>query len=217
MLKIRIKASDITNLTDARYFAAKEVEWLCFNFSEGAASYIDPMKARAIFEWVEGPKIVGEFDMATADEINFYTEGWGLQAVQVGFLIPLDTVKVIKNKPIIKEIWIEEFTNPDFIIQELTDYSPYVEAFYLNFDKNGIVWDDLKNPLSMITVEDLKWICQQFNIILSIDFQPHMVDDILALNLYGLSLKGGEEERIGVKSYDELDEILDALEAQLNE
>lgn len=217
MLKIKIKASDITNLTDARYFAAKEVEWLCFNFSEGAASYIDPMKARAIFEWVEGPKIVGEFDMATADEINFYTEGWGLQAVQVGFLIPLDTVKVIKNKPIIKEIWIEEFTNPDFIIQELTDYSPYVEAFYLNFDKNGIVWDDLKNPLSMITVEDLKWICQQFNIILSIDFQPHMVDDILALNLYGLSLKGGEEERIGVKSYDELDEILDALEAQLNE
>lgn len=211
MLKIKIKASDITNLTDARYFAAKEVEWLCFNFSEGAVSYIDPMKARAIFEWVEGPKIVGEFDNATADEINFYTEGWGLQVIQAGFLMPIDTVKAIKNKPIIKDIWIEEFTNPDFLVRELTAYAPHVEAFQLNFDKNGITWADLKLPNAMIRVEDLKDICERFNIILSIDFQPAMLDEILELNLHGLTLKGGEEERIGVKSYDELDEILDAI------
>lgn len=211
MLKIKIKASDITNLTDARYFAAKEVEWLCFNFSEGAVSYIDPMKARAIFEWVEGPKIVGEFDNATADEINFYTEGWGLQVIQVGFLMPIDTVKAIKNTPIIKDIWIEEFTNPDFLVKELTAYAPHVESFQLNFDKNGITWADLKLPNAMIRIEDLKDICERFNIVLSIDFQPAMLDEILELNLYGLTVKGGEEERIGVKSYDELDEILDAI------
>jgi phosphoribosylanthranilate isomerase len=211
MLKIKIKASDITNLTDARYFAAKEVEWLCFNFSEGTASYIDPMKARAIFEWVEGPKIVGEFDNATADEINFYTEGWGLQAVQVGFLVPIETIRAIKNTPIIKDIWIEEFTNPDFLVKELTSIAPYVEAFQLNFDKNGITWADLKLPDAMITTGDVKDICQRFNIILSIDFPSDMLDEIVDLNLYGLTVKGGEEERIGVKSYDELDDILDAI------
>ena len=211
MLKIKIKASDITNLTDARYFAAKEVEWLCFNFTEGAASYIDPMKARAIFEWVEGPTIVGEFDNASADEINFYTEGWGLQAVQVGFLMPIDTIKAIRNMPIIRDIWIEEFTNPDFLVQELTAYAPHIEVFQLNFDKNNITWADLKHPNAMITVEDLKDICQKFKIILGIDFQSNMLDEILELNLYGLNVKGGEEERIGVKSYDELDEILDAI------
>ena len=61
MLKIKVKASQITNLTDARYFAAKEVEWLSFDFTEGSSTYIDPMKARAMFDWVEGPCIVGEF------------------------------------------------------------------------------------------------------------------------------------------------------------
>ena len=102
MLKIKVKASDITNLTDARYFAAKEVEWLSFNFTEGVVGYIQPMKARAIFEWVEGVKIVGEFNNMTGDEINFYTEGWSLQTVQVGHFTPVDEVMKIKNVPIIK-------------------------------------------------------------------------------------------------------------------
>ena len=59
MLKLKIKANDITNLTDARYFAAKEATWLTFNFVEKTPTYIEPMTARAIFEWVEGVEIVG--------------------------------------------------------------------------------------------------------------------------------------------------------------
>ena len=217
MLKIKVKASDITSLTDARYFAAKEVEWLSFNFTEGVVGYIPPMKARAIFEWVEGVKIVGEFNNMTADEINFYTpeginEGWSLQAVQVGHFTSVEEVLKIKNVPVIKEIVIEELTNPDFLRKELLPFAPFVEAFQLSFDKNNISWEALKNPNSMVTVEDLKEICKAFKIILSIDFQKDTLDEILTLNLYGLNLKGGEEERIGVKSFDELDDILDALE-----
>jgi len=50
MLKIKVKASQITNLTDARYFAAWEVEWLGFNFDEGSAHYIPPVEMKAIKE-----------------------------------------------------------------------------------------------------------------------------------------------------------------------
>ena len=64
----------------------------------------------------------------------------------------------------------------------------------------------------MITVGDLKELCQDFKIILSIDFQLDTLEEILDVNLFGLNLKGGDEERVGVKSFDELDEILDALE-----
>ena len=212
MLKIKVKASDITSLTDARYFAAKEVEWLSFNFTEGAVGYIQPMKARAIFEWVEGVTIVGEFNNMTGDEINFYTAGWSLKAVQVGHFMLIEEVLKIKNVQIIKELVIEEFTNVDFLRKELLPFAPFVEAFQLSFDKNNISWDTLKNPNSMITVEDLKEICDEFKIILSIDFQIDTLDEILELNLYGINLKGGEEERVGVKSFDELDEILDGLE-----
>jgi phosphoribosylanthranilate isomerase len=212
MLKIKIKASDVTSLTDARYFAAKEVEWLCFNFTEGVASYIEPMKARAMIEWVEGVKIVGEFERATADEINFYTEGWGLELVQLGFLTPIETVQNIKNVGIIKEFIVEKFTNPDFLRKELSLFAPYVVAFQLSFDKGGISWEDLKSPSNMLTLDDLREIADEFNIILSINLELDMLDDVLEMNLYGLDIKGGEEERVGVKSFDELDEILEALE-----
>jgi phosphoribosylanthranilate isomerase len=212
MLKIKIKASQITSLTDARYFAAKDVEWLSFNFNEREASYIDPMVARAMFEWVAVPTIVGEFDHNTAEEINFYAKNWGLKAVQVGTYTPLSTVKHIEGFPIIKEFQVEKFTNPDFLRDELLVFSPYVQAFQLNFDKNGITWEELKNPNTIITVEDLKSICEDFNIILSIDFQPYSLNEITDLKLYGLNVKGSAEERVGVKSFDDLDEIFDALE-----
>jgi phosphoribosylanthranilate isomerase len=212
MLKIKIKASQITSLTDARYFAAKDVEWLSFNFNEKEASYIDPMVARAMFDWVAVPTIVGEFDHNTAEEINFYATHWGLKAVQVGFFTPLSIVKQIEGIPVIKEFRIEEFTNTDYLRDELLAFSPYVQAFQLNFDKNGITWEDLKNPSAMITVEDLTSLCEDFNIILSIDFQPFSLNEITELKLYGLNVKGSAEERIGVKSFDDLDEIFDELE-----
>ncbi|NJN34709.1 MAG: hypothetical protein HC817_11125 [Saprospiraceae bacterium] len=111
---LKIKANAITNLTDARYFAAKEVEWLSFNFIENAPDYIEPMRARAIFEWVEGPKILGEFATLTDDELTFYTEGWHLHAVEVGARAQREQLSTKPKVELIKEFRIEPFTNPDF-------------------------------------------------------------------------------------------------------
>lgn len=213
MLKIKIKASDITNLTDARYFAAKEVEWLCFNFNEQEESYIDPMKARAMFEWVQGPQILGVFGShITSEEINFYTEGWGLQAVQVDSEASINTIKSIRNVPIIKDIAIQDLKDGSNIRQHLELFKPYVEAFQFSFDKSHISWEQLKGTSEAFNLQVLKDLAQKFNIILSIDMDINILDEILDINFYGLNIKGGEEERVGVKSFDELDEILDALE-----
>ena len=83
MLKINVKASQITNLTDARYFAAWEVKWLGFNFDSGSEHYILPQNMKAIKEWVEGVKLVGEFSFASADDINSAVELLELNVVQV--------------------------------------------------------------------------------------------------------------------------------------
>jgi phosphoribosylanthranilate isomerase len=212
MLKINIKASHITNLTDARYFAAKDVEWLSFNFIEKDESYIDPMVARAMFEWVAVPTIVGEFDHILAEEINFYAQNWGLKAVQVGPFTPLSIVKDIKGIPIIKEFQVEKLTAFDILRADLAAFSPYIQAFQLNFDTHGISWEDLKKPSTPLSIENLKNLCADFNIILSLDFEPFRLDEIAELKLYGLNVKGSAEERIGVKSFDALDDIFDALE-----
>jgi phosphoribosylanthranilate isomerase len=209
---MKIKADNITNLTDARYFAAKEVEWIMFNFTEGSHAYIEPMKARAMFEWVEVPYIMGAFERVTADEKDFYAKSWDLKAVQVGNMTLKEEILKMENIKIIKEFDIETFTNPQFLRQEMAELKEKVATFQFNFQQNGITWEDLQQPTSMLILQDLENLCRDFNIILKIDFQPFMLKDILAINPHGLVLEGGDEERVGVKSFDELDEIFDALE-----
>ncbi len=214
MLKIKVKASQITNLTDARYFAAKEVEWLSFNFTEGSENYIDPMKARAMFEWVHGPHIVAEFDGLSAADINFYTEGYQLSHIQVGMNTTAETVFALKAPSIIKEINVGTAANLEILRGLMQPFASTVEAFQLNFEKNGLDFLSLKNSDALISIEDVKALCNEFKIILAIDFQTIMLDELLRLNIYGLSLQGGEEEKVGVKSFDELDDILEKLEVE---
>jgi len=55
MLKIKVIADNILNLTDARYFAALGVDYLAFNLDN-----INTPTIREIKEWVEGVKILLE-------------------------------------------------------------------------------------------------------------------------------------------------------------
>ena len=214
MLKIKVKASQITNLTDARYFAAKEVAWLSFNFTEEGNNYIDPMKARAMFEWVEGPRIVGEFDGLTADEINFYTEGYQLAHIQVGNATTVEAVFDLKATSIIKEIVFDASMNAEILRGVMRPFAVLIEAFQLDFETHKLDFLSLKNGDFPLKLGDLKSLCAEFKIILAIDFQAISLDELLNLNLYGLNLRGGDEEKVGLKSFDELDDILDELEIE---
>ncbi|MFN0036896.1 MAG: hypothetical protein ACKVUS_17710, partial [Saprospiraceae bacterium] len=77
------KAGRVAHLTDARYFAAKEVDFLGFNLEEGTEGYLDPMYMKAIREWVQGPKIVGEFSRSTVAVVREAAAFFGMDAVQV--------------------------------------------------------------------------------------------------------------------------------------
>jgi phosphoribosylanthranilate isomerase len=211
MLKLKIKASQITNLTDARYFAAKEVEWLSFNFAEKTDNYIEPMRARAMFDWVEVPHLIGEFSGFDAEGVNFYAESWGLKAVQVG-----ENTEVfdLKSDYILKEITVDANSTAEDLSSQMLPLKNIVSAFELNFEKNNLSFSDLKSKRGPLSINNLFGLCEAFKIILNIDFQLVELGEIMALNPYGLSLKGGEEERVGVKSFDELDDIFDKLEIE---
>ena len=88
-----IKASTITNLTDARYFAAQEVDYLGFNLEPDTPGFLDPIYMKAMREWVQGPKIVGEFANMPLAHIQEAAQFYGLDAVQ----IPLSIVPESHN------------------------------------------------------------------------------------------------------------------------
>jgi len=213
MLKVKVKASQITNLTDARYFAAWEVEWLGFNFDQGSEHYILPQNMKAIKEWVEGVQVVGEFSFASAEDINEAVELLELNAVQVGMFTEVPVLEKITAAPIIKEVVISPEVDEVSLENHLEQCAPHVEYFLLSFEKNGTTWEMLKNGESQVGNVFLEKLCGKYKIILSINLSQDSLDEILAIpNLYALNVKGGEEEKVGVKSFDELDEIFEALE-----
>lgn len=64
MLKIKVIADNVLNLTDARYFAAFGVDFLVFNLAN-----ISHEAVKEICEWVEGVEVLLEIDEALSPEV----------------------------------------------------------------------------------------------------------------------------------------------------
>ena len=81
MLKTKIKASNISNLTDARYYAAWYVDWLGFDL-RASENTLSLAEVKAIKEWIEGPVIVGEIDLFDFDKSKEIIDFLELEAIQ---------------------------------------------------------------------------------------------------------------------------------------
>lgn len=212
MLKTQVKASSVTNLTDARYFAAWEVKWLGFNLDANAEDYIPPVNMKAIKEWVDGVEVVGEFGMQSAEEIQQAANLLEIKTIQVGMFADIALVKSLSDLSVIKEIVIESTMSDSELMDQIKDFAPYCEHFLLDFDKNGFSWGDLKNE-NIFSVDFIKNICQSYSILIGISCPPEELDSLLLeLKPTGIHVKGGEEEQVGMKSFDELDEVFEAIE-----
>jgi len=206
MLKTKVKASAITNLTDARYFAAWEVQWLGFNFQEGTADYIDPTTMKAIKEWVDGVEIIGEFGMHTAEYIKSGIELLDLDGVQVNQFLDHSELQQLVDVKVIQEIVIEAGTNAEDIQTLLAMNSQWVNYFLLNFSSNKV-------ELSAFGDAALADICEEYPVLLSANINKETIDAVLNdIKPYGIEVKGGEEEKVGYKSFDDLDDLFEELE-----
>lgn len=208
-----IKASRITNLTDARYFAAKEVDFLGFNLEEGSESYLDPMYMKAIREWVEGPKIVGEFSRSPIAYIREAAAFFGLDAVQITQDYA-DQLADLEGLTVILELTVAPGDDPEKMLRLFRKSAPFVSIFLVHFDMDPLPAGAF--PLSENELpEHVRWlkkICAEHPVLLQSDLPAEQLTAITEiLKPAGLSLSGGEEEKTGVKSFDEIEAIFEAL------
>ena len=210
---ILISAGSIANLTDARYFAAREVHFLGFCLDDSSENYVQSAVVKAMKEWIEGPKIVGEFGLQSTEEILAAVENIGLDAVQLNMFALADKNALREKTIVIQEIVAEKTTRAGDFWQKIEQLGSESDYLYLDFEKNDITWNDLlRNP--EISIELLQRACQKYNVFLGLKFLPTQLKTIVnVLQPAGIAVKGGEEEQVGVKSFDDLDEIFDAIEA----
>ena len=192
MLKTKIIASSITNLTDARYFSAWGVEAMGFDLNANSPNFIGPMQINALKDWISGPQIIGEFSgLQTKEEIDNLILTLELDAIQLG---PFAPENWSFDLPIYMELNLESLPNL----------------------KEGITYI-LKSEKPQYSVLDnirqLKTLTSRYPCYLDL---PLMAKDYLSaiseLKPEGFILRGGEEEKVGFKSYDEVDEIMETIE-----
>lgn len=210
MLKRKVKINSVTNLTDARYFAAWEVDWMGFCLTEGEEDYVSPQMVSAMIEWLDGLQFVGEFGMQTAAEIKQVAEALGLNAIQLPFLSGLDVAMALDDYTVFKEIVFDKSFDSGFIQPVLEQFESYVDAFVFDFSKNNIALADILD--NEVFLSSLKGFCETYQVWLFGNFNLEEWNELLELvHPEGICMKGGDEEKVGYKSFDELDEVFEAM------
>lgn len=214
MLKTVVKANSVSNLTDARYFSAWLIEWLGFDLSTSGLKTLPLLEVKAIKEWIEGPNIIGELPILDVNEAQQIIDFLELEYIQVGMHTPVESLNSLQVASIIKEVIIEPSSTFEAIKAHLDTYFDYVDYFLFDFNKNNLEWVQLEKN-EAFSIHHLQQLCEQYQIFLNINFTKENTTRILdTLQPLGICLQGGIEEKVGFKSFDELDEIFELLEEE---
>lgn len=198
-LKTFVKVGNITNLSDARYCAGMGVDLLGFCFDKNSAQFVDPEAYKEIVGWLSGPEFVGEFETQNADEILNIKKELNLNYIQV------DNFELANNlansHKIIYQLKLKS-TDSNSLKSHFRQLSDSIKYIFVELDKDNSELEEQLDKLS-----DIYPILKGYN--LSADT---VVSEMSQKQFVGISLKGSQELKPGFKDYDELADILEALE-----
>jgi phosphoribosylanthranilate isomerase len=203
-LKCIVKVSEVNNLSDARYCAGMGVEMIGFCLDENHPRFIELARLREISVWVSGVKVVGEVTGDDVENINYLAEQLNLDYVQLSHTISPDRIGRIKKPVILKLDFDPE--NIENISIELQTLSKHV-AFFILESRD---FDSVKSFEKQLQ----SW-CSQYKIIIAFGIKKEELDEIVnVIKPFGIGLKGGQEIKPGLKDFEALSEILEALEIE---
>jgi len=187
---MRIIATDITNLTDARYFAAWGVEGMAFNIDPSSSDSLNGAQLKEIVDWVEGPATMIKME---------------------GLEVPVN-LNDVRSKVEIKNIIVGPFIDTN----ELAGFDKIYRICALDdsWQEDAYLILSFPHDINKITTEQrdkIQNLTANREVFLDANFKAADLDEVKKLGFAGIILKGGEEEKVGFKSYDELDEILEAI------
>lgn len=199
-----VKISGITNLSDARYCAGMYVDLLGFSLEEASDKHVGPKEFEEITGWVSGLEFVGEFERCTADEVleilkKYPAVSW-VEHVRIDSLAKLEG----KGLGLIYKMDLNEVRHMELEVAEKLNSSGIV--FHVTSTTDELNDEDL---------ESIKKLSENCQVILGVGIKARTIkNQLVNLNLYGISLSGGEEIKPGLKDFDELAEILEELEVE---
>ena len=196
MLKKKIIASSISNLTDARYFAGWMVDVIVFNIDPTNEFYTNPQEIGAFQSWVEGPEYYLEMSSEQLIHAEKYLVDLGCQGIIVDYN---DRDKISNLEvPLMYTMSLESYANNAIVVNDLNETIVITEL------------GEIDNALKVIAELNVK--TTESEIYFNVEEQSLNENQILEQTITGYMLHGSPEEKVGFKSFDELDEIFEILQ-----
>ncbi len=190
MLKKSVIAHSIGNLTDARYFAGWMVDFFIFSIDPKSNFYLSPQEIGTMQSWVEGPQFYLEY----TEEIGLNPEKYLVDLNCTGLYIPYSERGKLASYDVDVIYGIEE--------EELSDYVEF------NISEKGV----LKSEKLIGEWED--WLTEKGALDLYYEVVNQEVSEqgLLSSSFKGIMVHGSPEEKVGFKSFDELDDLFEILQ-----
>jgi phosphoribosylanthranilate isomerase len=189
-LKTKVKAGNITNLSDARYCAGMGVDWLGF-----PSDSIDPKTFAEITGWVTGPQFVLEIgSVSFSESLSHYP----VAALQIAYQHLKESESLVNHSLII--------TMP------IADWPSAKSELIKSKDR---ILNILVTGLTGSQVSDkavLEEIATQFEILIDLESCPYALNAILSFPISGINISGNQELKPGLKEYTDLAAVLEQLE-----
>ena len=197
-LRSLVKISAVNNLSVARYVAGMGVELLGFDLESTSDKYVDPDNFAAITSWVSGVKFVGEITDNSQRSVPNIVDQYQLDYIQITVSQP---VVLVENLPLPLIVRINQM-DETHILDCLEQYSSTADWFLIEPDK----------PMSEAQLDWCIQRAQEFPLILGSNITADNVLDMIASGFSGIASKGGDEIKPGMGNFDELADLLEALE-----
>ncbi len=195
-LKTLVKVGDVCNLSDARYCAGMGVELIGFNLDKSSTNYVSLETFTAITGWIEGVEFVAEFEKSSLEEILEMLEEYEVSFIQI-------------NTPSLVDELISAEVSHKLILKLSTDTASFNQTIEAYSDKvSYFILESSDDKLPDLQVHGAP-------ILLESGVNAESLEHILStLHPAGIALKGSPEIRPGYKNFDELADILEALEIE---
>ncbi len=210
-MKYKIKASGLSNLTDARYFNALPADYLGFCFDIMEDHVIGLEEAKEIASWLPDAPLVAEFgNHQDKQEIMHIIQELDFQSIQ----LPLEKALEEKNiffLPIIPQIIVNSVEALEKAFDESRRWKKSDTPQVLSLQGELADWNKIKE------IEDgiyfIKRVARRREIFLEMNFTKENINEILSeTGAQGISLIGIKEERPGWSMVDDFDDLIQQLE-----
>jgi phosphoribosylanthranilate isomerase len=200
MYKTKILADKISNLTDARYFSARCCDVICFEIPDINDVSKGLILINSIKEWVAGPDIYFSTNGIDENDLISVIKEVNPAGIIVSFFDDYNISK-LDEKFLIKEIIPE--ADGDLNLMKV---SPMFNAILIDTRNTDLL-------LSEVFVNQMQELSNDFKIYIKSEKLQTLEQGVFKMPfISGIGVNGGSELKTGLKSFDEIDELLDRLE-----